>query len=190
MTDDLAKTLRDVLTLLDRRGIEHMLVGSMAALAHGRSRATQDFDLVARLERAQVKPLLAELDPARFYFSPEAALEAVERESLFNVIDIETGWKVDIIPLKRRAFSQTEFARRTRVSLLGLDVVVASLEDTILAKLEWSKLGGGSARQLEDVRELVALGMARLDSVYVATWAQALGVDEVWRDLFAEAAPR
>jgi len=34
-----------------------------------------------------------------------------------------------------------------KMSILGVPVFVASPEDTIVAKLEWSKLAGGSQRQ-------------------------------------------
>ena len=36
---------------------------------------------------------------------------------MFNVIDLATGWKVDLIIRNSRAFSQEEFTRRQRVSL-------------------------------------------------------------------------
>jgi len=100
---------------------------------------------------------------------------------MFNVVDLETGWKIDIVPRKRRDFSVTEFARRTELLLLGMQVFVASVEDTLVAKLEWAKLGGGSARQLEDVRELVAVAGERLDTEYVERWVRELGLEAEWR---------
>jgi hypothetical protein len=46
MTDELTDTLREIVARLEALGIGYMLVGSVAALAHGRSCSTQDFDLV------------------------------------------------------------------------------------------------------------------------------------------------
>lgn len=43
MTDDLQRSLDDIVRALETCGIEHMLVGSLAALAHGRARTTHDF---------------------------------------------------------------------------------------------------------------------------------------------------
>ncbi len=51
---------------------------------------------------------------------------------------------------KHRPFSEAEFARREAVDFFGLPIAVASLEDLILAKIEWARLGA-SGRQLDDV---------------------------------------
>lgn len=180
MSDDLAATLRAILERLAELGVPYMLVGSVAALAYGRSRATQDFDLVVDLDEATASKLARSLPANRFYVSEEAAADAVRTSTLFNVIDMTTGWKVDLVPLKRRPFSRRELARRREVEVLGMRVFVASVEDVILSKLEWSALGGGSARQLEDVQELVRLVGDRLDVAYVEAGAAELGVSEAW----------
>lgn len=179
MTDDLANALRAIVDRLERLQIPYMIVGSVAGLAHGRPRATQDFDVVVDLDLDRLDALLAALPADRYYVSREAAVDALRRETLFNIIDMETGWKVDVVPLKRREFSRTELARRRPLQLLGMTVQVASVEDTIIAKLEWSTLAGGSARQLEDVRELLRAGSA-IDRAYVESWIARLGLAEAW----------
>ncbi len=156
-----------------------MLVGSVAALAHGRSRATQDFDLVFEATVSQLRSFVATLASDRFYVSEEAALEALRDGTLFNVLDMETGWKVDLIALKARPFSEAEFSRRREVTTLGMPLYVASVEDVILAKLEWAKLGG-SERQVEDARQLVELHVTGLDRRWIERWVDALGVRQLW----------
>lgn len=180
MTDDLTTTLSEVVARLNAAGIDYMLVGSLAALAHGRPRSTQDLDLVVRASGAQLDALVHSLPEDRFYASREAARDALRSQTLFNVIDMLTGWKVDLIPLKRREFSRVEFERRRRSRLLGQDVWVASLEDTVVAKLEWSKLASGSGRQLEDVRELLRVAGDRLDHEYVQRWVTELQLEAEW----------
>jgi len=59
--------------------------------------------------------------------------------------------------------------------------VLATAEDTILSKLEWSKLGGGSERQLADVGGMIELKGADLDREYIERWARVLGVLDLWR---------
>jgi Nucleotidyltransferase of unknown function (DUF6036) len=181
VTDDFLSTLREIVERLDRLGIPYMLVGSMAALAHGRVRTTQDFDLVIDVDESRLRTLVKAFPEERFYVSEEAATDALRLQSLFNVIDMETGWKIDLIPRKRRPFSLEEFSRRQRLSLLGLDVAVASVEDTIISKLEWAKLGGSSARQLEDVRELRGIAGDRLDLAYIERWVRELGLESEWQ---------
>ena len=106
-------------------------------------------------------------------------MEALRYETQFNVLDMTTGWKADLIPRKHRAFSETEFARRTRLEVMGVSMYVASVEDIIVAKLEWAK-AGGSERQLEDVRTLVRLRGDELDRAYVEQWVQRLELREMW----------
>ena len=180
MTDDLAASLRYIVDLLEAVGLDYMLVGSVAALAHGRTRATQDFDVVVELNLATVEQLVEALPEDRFYVSMEAARDAVRRETLFNIIDLTTGWKVDVVPRKKRPFSQTELARRQRMEVLGVSLCVATLEDTIVSKLEWARLSGGSGRQIEDVAELLHLGGEQLDRDYVERWVAELDLSREW----------
>lgn len=179
MTDELTDTLREIVARLEAQGIPYMLVGSMAALAYGRDRSTKDLDVVLEAGSSALRALVRSLPEERFYASEDAAMEALRYESQFNVIDMVTGWKVDLIPRKRRAFSEAEFARRSRLDVMGVSTYVASVEDVIVAKLEWAK-AGGSERQLEDVRELVRLERARLDRSYVEQWVQRLDLREMW----------
>lgn len=65
---------------------------------------------------------------------------------------------------------------------------MATAEDTILSKLEWSKMAGGSARQLDDVRGLVDTQVSRLDIDYIDRWAPVLGVLDEWRAIAIAAA--
>jgi hypothetical protein len=89
--------------------------------------------------------------------SGDAAKEAVRCAGQFNAIDPETGWKADFIVRKERAFSRSEFERRKPAQLLGVDVWLASVEDLVVAKLEWSELGD-SDLQRQDVVEIAGHG--------------------------------
>lgn len=185
MSDDLAETLRTVIEMLERLGVEYMLVGSVAALAHGRARATQDFDAVVSMDASTARSLVRSLPSDRFYASEDAAVQAVREGTMFNLIDMTTGWKVDLVPLKARPFSVREFSRRRLVQVFGLEVFVASVEDVILAKLEWSTIAGGSARQLEDVRELLRINGTRVDVAYLEAGAEELGVATTFAEVRA-----
>jgi hypothetical protein len=180
VTDDIADTLRYIVERLEAIGAPYMLVGSVAALAHGRSRSTQHFDMVVEASAAKLQAFVRSLPRERFYADEQAALDALRHESLFNVIDMKTGWKVDIVPRKNREFSVLELSRKKELSVFGMKLAVASLEDTIIAKLEWAKLSGGSSRQLEDVAELARIAGSTLDSGYVAEWVKRLGLEAEW----------
>jgi hypothetical protein len=61
---------------------------------------------------------------------------------------------------------------------------VATAEDTILAKLEWAKLGG-SDRQLDDVSGILDVRGNELDLAYIEHWLDELGVRELWNRVTA-----
>jgi hypothetical protein len=83
---------------------------------------------------------------------------------------------------KSRPFSIEEFARRQAADVEGTRLAVASVEDVIIAKLEWARLGE-SARQLEDVVALLRLRRKEIDWAYVDRWANALGLAGEWADV-------
>ena len=171
--------LRTVVTALEQTDIPYMLTGSLAAAWYGAGRATLDVDLVIDPPAGRIADLVDAVGRPDLYVSPEAAREAVEQESMFNVVDTATGWKADLIIRKSRPFSRTEFARRQAVEFEGSRLWVTTLEDLILAKLEWARLGA-SARQIEDVATLVRINGGTLDREYLDGWIGDLGLAEQW----------
>lgn len=177
-----------IVEALDASGIPHMVAGSFASTYHGEPRATHDIDLVIDPSREQIQRFVRGLDPAQYYVSAEAAQEAWTRRGQFNVVDLASGWKVDLIVRKDRPFSREEFSRREPASMLETRVFVATAEDTILAKLEWARLGG-SERQLRDVIGVLEMRGADLDRAYIRRWARELDVEALWERVQAEVAP-
>jgi len=68
--------------------------------------------------------------------------------------------------------------------LFDVDVFVASPEDVVLSKLEWSSISG-SERQLADVVGMVGAKRDELDVQYLEKWALDLNVLELWRKVLA-----
>ena len=159
-----------------------MVAGSFASTAHGMPRTTQDLDLVIDPPSpAELNALVQSMTPEQYYVDADTARDALRRRSMFNVVDLASGWKVDLIIRKNRSFSRDEFARRMKITLLDVPVFVASAEDTIVAKLEWSKQSGGSERQRRDVAGIVATVGSELDRVYVERWVRDLGLLDEWQ---------
>jgi len=161
-----------------------MLTGSYASGIHGQPRASQDIDFVIAPTLGSLKQLLALLPEDEFYVSREAALDAYGRESLFNVVDMASGWKVDLICRKSRQFSLTEFERRRPQEIEGRSVFVTSAEDAVLSKLEWAS-ATESERQLEDAAGIVAIQGDDLDTEYIEKWAATLGLTTEWQQVRA-----
>jgi len=176
-----SEVFRRITTALDQAGIAYMLSGSFAAAYYGATRSTQDIDLVIDSSPSQLQAFVQTLSSAEYYVDLSAALEAHKRQSLFNVIDRGTGWKIDLLIRKSRTFSREEFSRRQSVSLQGLSLFVASLEDVIVSKLEWSSLAQ-SQRQIEDVASLLRMRWESLDHSYLEKWISDLGLKKEWND--------
>ena len=172
--------LRRVIEILDEADVAYMLTGSLASAYYAIPRATQDLDVVIATGKAGVEELVQGLQQAGWYVDQQAALEAHRTRGQFNAIDPSSGWKADFIIQKDRPFSKVEFERRERVSLLDLEVSIASLEDILIAKLEWSRLSD-SALQRRDVLQLLERAWERLDREYVERWVVELDLNSEWR---------
>ncbi len=170
-----------ITTALDRAGIGYMLTGSFASAYYGTPRSTQDIDLVIEATPEQMRAFIQSLPSDEYYADLNAAQEAHSRQSLFNVIDMATGWKIALIIRKSRAFSQTEFRRRQLVNLQDLPLFVASAEDVVVAKLEWAKLAQ-SKRHIEDVAGIFRMRWKSLDRSFLEKWTLALGLETAWND--------
>lgn len=174
-----SEVLRRITTALDRAGIAYMLTGSFASAHYGAPRSTQDIDIVIAATPTQLRTFVRSLPSVEYYSDLDAALEAHERQSLFNLIDLATGWKIDLIIRKSRAFSLEEFDRRQLVTVQGLPLFVASAEDVVIAKVEWSKRAQ-SQRQIEDVASILKLRWEALDRPYLEQWISELDLKQEW----------
>jgi hypothetical protein len=134
------EALQLVLDKLEGCGIDYMITGSFASSMHGVPRTTYDADIVIEIGAGSLDEFIRRLGN-EFYASREAAREAVSSRSMFNVIHLESGFKIDFITRKARAFSKEEFSRREKGAFLGGSRWFTTPEDVILTKLEWSKLG-------------------------------------------------
>jgi hypothetical protein len=177
----LAVFVRRVIEVLDGAEVPYMLTGSLASAFYATPRATRDVDVVIDADRNVLARVVSCFAEAGFYVELDAAMEALESQGQFNAIDATVGWKVDLIIRKDRAFSREEFERRGQASLFGVEISLASPEDVLIAKLEWSKLGD-SDLQRRDVAELLERAGSGLDLVYVEHWVSELGLSAEWRD--------
>ena len=174
--------LRSVVEILDEAEVPYMLTGSLASAYYAVPRATQDLDVVIEAEAPELDRIVQGLGDAGLYVDRDAAMEAQALHGQFNAIDPVSGWKVDLIVRKDREYSRVEFARREQVRLLDVEVAIASLEDVLIAKLEWSQLGD-SALQRSDVLQLLERRWEEVDRPYVEKWVAELGLGDVWEGI-------
>ena len=105
---------------------------------------------------------------------------------------LHTMFKIDVFMTRGRAFDRESLGRARREAFSADPkaprVLVASAEDTVLAKLEWFRKGGEvSDRQWTDVVGVLKLGGPTLDTGYLRRWAETLNVTDLLERALAEA---
>jgi hypothetical protein len=177
--------------LLDSMEITYAIGGLSASSVHGVARPTQDLDLIAAIPPAQAD---AFVDALRrdFYVDAESIRSAIRLRRSFNLIHLETGFKIDIFPVGSHALGSQQLKRR-RIEESAIPggpaatFPVISPEDTILVKLSWYRDGGESSeRQWNDLRNIIRVQGDRLDQGYLHEWSRELGVSDLLGRLLNE----
>ncbi len=188
--DEILEITLCVTETLERLGVPYLVGGSLASSLHGTPRATQDVDLVAELRLQHVPALVAALEET-FYVDHEMIRDAIRRRSSFNVIHLETMFKVDVFILKDDLASRQEMERRQVYRVLDnppRDLVIASAEDIILQKLYRYQLGAGvSDRQWNDVLGVMKTQGGQLDMPYLTRTAALLNVEDLFQQACRDA---
>jgi hypothetical protein len=181
--------LRSVVRTLDDCGCEHMLTGSFASSLQGEPRLSHDIDLVVDMAPPQIPALLTCFPPPEFHLDRQSILDAMAHRSMFTLLSVLEGDKIDFWLLTDDPFDVARFKRRQREEVLGMSLSVSSPEDTILSKLRWAKLSGGSERQAHDALRVYEVQFGVLDLGYVQRWVKTMGLQEYWARLLEEARP-
>ncbi len=190
MLTDPIQVMLLVVESMEKLGIPYLIGGSLASSIHGIARATRDADIIADIQEKHAE-VLADPLKDRFYVDTEMIKEAIRRRSFFNLIHLDSMFKIDVYILKQDAFSKEEFKRRKRV-VVNLSpektAYVATPEDTILSKLEWFRMGGEvSDRQWNDVLGILKVQRGRLDMDYLQRWARELNLADLFKRSLEEA---
>jgi hypothetical protein len=172
----------NVTAVFEKLGVPYLIAGSLASTLYGRVRTTQDSDIVAEMRLEHIPAFVSALED-EFYLDKEMIADAIRRNSSFNIIHRETMFKVDVFIPSPRPFLQAQLdrAQRQTFSLENeMSAKFASPEDTILAKLEWYRLGGEvSDRQWRDILGVMKTRAGELELDYLRRWAAELHVSDL-----------
>ncbi len=165
--------MRRVIDAIDRQGWSWYLTGSEALAAYGAPRQTLDTDIVVDTDGSGLSGLGAAIGDGHLFAEP---IQTAGRW-LASVIDRATIGKVDLIARDPDAWGASAMARRRSwAHPVWGRVWVSTLEDLVLANLEWSD--GTSELQLRDCASLLRMNRGRVDMAYLERWARALEVTE------------
>lgn len=188
---DILEALHPVIKAFDDLSISYYIGGSIASSIYGLARATMDVDLVAAIKQEHIEPLKDALQD-HYFIDPDMILEAIRRQSSFNLIHLDTMIKIDVFISKGESY-QKEVLKRKRKDTLdeedsGSEFYFSSPEDTILNKLQWYDMGGRSSeRQWLDITGIIKVQGALLDKDYLTKWAKKLRLPDLLEKAYRDA---
>lgn len=176
--------IASVIQQLDHLKIPYFISGGIASIIYGEPRLTNDADLVIRIFPFHI-PKFVQAFGGEFVISADAIQAALQGRRAFNIIHVDTAFKIDFYPISDDSDLEIDaFARRRLHDIGAGEAWVASAEDVILAKLRWFRRGGeASETQWRDVLGVLKVQGESLDFAYLSAQAQRFGL----KDLFDQA---
>ncbi|HEX7291980.1 MAG TPA: nucleotidyl transferase AbiEii/AbiGii toxin family protein [Conexibacter sp.] len=152
--------LAGLVRLLTEHGVEFVVVGGLAAIAHGARRMTLDLDIVPDPEPANFRRLAAAV--ARLGVADETVTDGafqtldprdeVDLARSRNVSLRTAAGQLDVLNRARGAPPYRDLAARAvRLPIVGVEVLVAGVDDLIAMKL-----ASGRPKDLQDVADVTA----------------------------------
>lgn len=179
-----------VVECFERLGIDYYIGGSVASSAYGIARATMDVDLIAKVETRHVDDLVKALEK-NYYIEAGMITNAIQENSSFNLIHLETMIKIDVFILRGQPYDLKAFERRQTDTLdeeSARKFYLSSPEDVILSKLQCYHLSGRlSQQQWKDVLGVLKVQGDRLDLKYLEYWASKLNLSDLLNSSFNDA---
>lgn len=183
------KLLKKVLAILGKEKIDYMITGSLVSSTQGEPRTTHNIDILVNITRSSIPAFINAFRPPDYYISEAAIEDAIQRKSMFNLLDTKDGDKTDFWILTDDPFDRSRFNRKIAEKILGISMNISTPEDTILMKLKWTKLSGGSEKQFTDALRVYEIQFANLDINYIKLWTDYLQVQDLWEKIIKEANP-
>jgi len=170
------EVIKKIVKDLEKLKIPYLISGGFAVNAWGRIRTTHDLDVIVVIGLKDIEALKKVFSADEFYFSDEAARQAILARTTFNIIHQETGLKIDFWVLKDDIFGKSQMRRRVKAKFFGQPIYFISPENLILIKLKWFR-ESESDRHFFDALS-VYQAQKKLDKKYIAKWAQIQGTEK------------
>ena len=170
------RLLEEIITKLNGNNIQYMLTGSIVSSLQGVPRSTHNIDIIVPISKNDLTKFTRGFPKEEFYYRRKTIEQAIDNKTQFNLISTEFGDMIDFWLLTDSEFDKSRFSRRLDIKFLDLNIFVSSPEDTILEKLLWSKLSGGSKKHFLDALKVYELQLDLMDMQYLEEWAEKLNI--------------
>ncbi|MBU3923530.1 MAG: hypothetical protein KJ592_01290 [Nanoarchaeota archaeon] len=157
------------------RYARYVVVSGFVAISHGRSRGTEDVDImIERLSFSKFREMHNALVEAGFECVYPEKIEAVY-EHLVGKFNVRYGWKGVELPNMEVKFAKDvlddeQFETRGKIEFTGVDVFFPKIEEAIAFKEEYL----GSDKDLEDAKHLRLIYLDRLDEDYIERYKEKI----------------
>lgn len=164
--------------ILDKNEINYVLVSGYIAILFGRSRETEDIDIILeKISFKKFEKLWAELQKEFECLNTSSAKEAYD-EFLLNQTSIRFAYPGEFIPNMEIKFPKKEFEKETLENKLIVKSEKYSLKISNLEKQIAFKLFLSSEKDLEDARHLWNIFKENLNKQKIIEKAKELNVLE------------
>jgi hypothetical protein len=173
--------LEKIVEVFEHLEIPYLVTGSVAAMAYGEPRLTNDIDVVAGIEDRHLKNLINAFPSDEFYIREDMIRDDIRYKGQFNIIHPASGLKVDVIIKQNTEFDRSRFTRTKRIyPAESYQANFAAPEDVIIKKMEYYR-EGGSEKHLRDICGILKISGEFVDRKYISEWADRLALAEIWR---------
>lgn len=176
------RVLKEFSTILDALDIMYAIGGSIASSVYGQVRFTQDADVMVEAFSSKASAFYEKVK-ALFYISQEAMQHALQSGTSFNIIHLETAFKIDIFISTASPFDCQVLSRAGKIQLGQTEKETfrfVSSEDIILLKMLWYEKGQRvSEKQWNDILGVITTQKQKLNVDYLNEWATRLSVRQL-----------
>lgn len=157
--------VRDFVLVLDQQKIRYIIVSGFVAIAHGRSRGTEDIDLIIeRIPSERFMLLHAALLKNGFECLQGTNPSELHADYLSDNLSLRYVRKGGFVPememkLAKDMLDESQLKERAKLPLTGLPFYFSSIETNIAFKEELLK----SPKDLEDARHLRIIYAEKID---------------------------
>lgn len=165
---------------LEELRIPYFISGGIASIIHGEERLTKDADIVIRILPFHIQRFVQAFEND-FVISADAVQDALNQHYAFNIIHIESAFKIDFYPVTDDdEMEMSAFARRQAQDIGAGEIWLASAEDVVLAKLHWFRKGGEvSEKQWRDILGILKVQGSKIDFTYLELMTRRFGLADL-----------